>query len=832
MKSKFYVVLVLFFWVAVAAFSQQRSKEDALNLALSFLNTSTVQGQRAPMDVSVLEPVVGVDELLSKSIYVFNITGNRGFVMVSGDERARDILAWSDRSEFDYQTIPDNFRYWISVYNDELKLLSNQPVIPEVAKKNLSSVQAVSPLLGAVKWDQGSPYNALCPVINTENGSRAVTGCVATGMAQVMYYHRWPEKGAGSKSYTTETLKIPLELDFSSTYYNWDKMTPHYGASSSEESKAAVATLMYHSGVAVSMDYNSTSSAYFSEMGRALYQNFGYDPNLQLVFRNYLSREDWQKLLINELNAARPILYGGTQADESGHLWVCDGIDQNGFFHFNWGWGGAYNGYFTLSALNPDELNSESVSGGYNYYQQAIIGLQKPTQSSSPVMAFYLNKPLEYVVPGTLRSQAFTINAQNAYNYGLQAMSFQLGLGVYNGTNLVDVLKSYQINDLASNFGWSNLTFSNITLPSTVSAGKYQLKLIHRFNSGQDWSVVPVRTGVPAWIDTRITTDSIVFSHPDNQWPQLTLQSMSPVGTVYSSKTGRFDLTVHNTGGEYNSAVFIKLTPLSGGNAVFESSHEWMSLVTNETSTISFAGNMNMPAGDYVMTAFYDVSNNNKTPLFQQLGDTVRIKIRTTPVTEPILTLQQPISFPTNNAVIKNNADLSATITNTGGYFENHVIAFVFTTSGSNSIGYLGYRKVMIDSLETSTLHFKGEIPQEAGNYRIGVYQNTSNGWSRLAPSNWSMINFTLLNDTITSIPDAVSNSIKVFPNPASDHIVIVSDYKYEWVEVYTTDGRQVFTMKGSVDSAPVIDVSEFQPGVYLLKLIGDTTKIVRFIKK
>jgi hypothetical protein len=832
MKSKFFIVFVLFFWGLVAVYSQPRSKDDALNLALSFLNTSTVQGQRAPLDASVLEPVVWSDDLLSKSVYVFNISGNRGFVMVSGDERARDILAWSDRSEFDYQTIPDNFRYWISVYNDELKLLRSQPVVSEKVNNSSLTVQAVSPLLGLVKWDQGSPYNALCPVINTVNGSRAVTGCVATGMAQVMYYHRWPEKGTGSKSYTTKTLKIPLELDFSSTYYNWDKMIPQYGAASSDEAKTAVATIMYHAGVAVSMDYNSSSSAYFTDMGRALYQNFGYDPNLQLVFRNYMSRDHWAQVLMNELYAARPILYGGTQADESGHLWICDGVDQNGFFHFNWGWGGAYNGYFTLSALNPDELNGESVSGGYNYYQQAIIGLQKPSQSSSPVMAFYLNKPLEYTVPGNLRSQSFSINAQNAFNYGLHTVSFQLALGIYNGSSLVNVLKSFQINDLKSNFGWNELSFTNLTVPSSVSQGNYQLKLIHRTNSNQDWSLVPVRTGVPAWIDTRITNDSIVFSHPINQWPQLTLQFMSPIGSVYASKTGRFGLTVQNNGGEYNSAVFFKLTPLSGGESVFETSHEWLSLVTNESATITFAGTMNMPAGDYVMTAFYDVSNNNNAPVYQQLGDTVRIKIRSTPVTDPILTLQQPISFPSNNAVMKNNADLSATITNTGGYFENHLIAFIFTSTGSSSIGYLGYRKVMLDSLETATLHFKGEIAQEAGEYRIGVYQNTSNGWSRLAPSNWSMINFTLLNDTITSIIDAEANSVKIYPNPVTDHVVIVSENSIDCVEIFSTDGRKVDFMKGIKESPTIIDVTGLQPGVYLMKLIGESTKTVRFIKK
>lgn len=832
MKNKFYIVAALLFLVSLAVVSQSRSQEEALGLALSFLNSSSTQGQRVPLDAAALEPVEFSDTLLANSVYVFNVADNRGYVMVSGDERARAILGWSDRSGFDYRTIPENFRYWVSVYQDELQLLRNRPAKPVPIRNTVQAVQPVSPLLGAIKWNQGSPYNALCPVINNQDGTRAVTGCVATGMAQLMYYHRWPERGTGSQSYTTTTLKIPLELDFSSANYNWEQMTPQYGSSSSEEAKAAVATIMYHSGVAVNMDYNTTSSASISTMGRALYQHFSYDPNLQLVFRNYMSRTEWQQLLMNELYAARPILYGGTGSDNGGHLWVCDGVDQNGYFHFNWGWGGAYDGYFSMTALNPDGIGGDAESGGYNFHQQAVIGVQKPTQGSTPVVTFYMNDPLENTVPGALRTQTFSINARRIYNYGLQKVSLQLALGIYNGSSLVNVLKSHQINDLASNYGWNTFSFSNMSVPATVPAGNYQLKLMYRTDAGQDWRLVPVRIGVPAWIDTRITSDSVVFSQPAGEWPLLTLQEMKPIGNVYSEKTGRFSLTVHNTGREYNSSVMIKLTPLAGGDPVFETSREWLSLLTNESGTLSFAGEVNAPAGDYVMTAYYDVANNYSNPLFQQLGDTVRIKIRTTPVTPPALALEQAISFPANNAVVKSNADLSATITNTGGYFDNKVIAFIFTPTGPSSIAYLGYRNVIIDSLETVTLHFKGEIVQEAGNYRIGVYQNTANGWSRLAPTNWSMINFTLINDTITSVNDLEASQVKVFPNPATDYIMVLDNQPIESVEIFSADGRRVGVQKVNMESSPVVDISDLKPGVYILKLMGDKNKVIRFVKK
>ena len=191
--------------------------------------------------------------------------------------------------------------------------------------------------MGGIKWNQDSPYNNLCPIINISTSKRAVTGCVATGMAQVMKYYQWPVTGTGSNSYTTSTKHIPLSLNFSQTTFDWANMTETYNGSSSAAQKNAVATLMYNCGVSVNMDYAESSGAASTASAKALVNKFGYNPNIQHIDRRYYTRDEWKSIIKDELSAARPVLYGGDDGT-SGHFFVCDGYDNNDFFHFNWGW--------------------------------------------------------------------------------------------------------------------------------------------------------------------------------------------------------------------------------------------------------------------------------------------------------------------------------------------------------------------------------------------------------------------------------------------------------------------------------------------------------------
>jgi len=242
----FSVILCL----ACNAFAKNRTVIEASQLAGQFVNQSVTGSSKAPalsvagltLSYTSQSPIASHNG--SKVFYyAFNKGNNNGYVIVSGDDRAKTILGYTDEGSFDFTALPANVKDWLSFYENEIKSLPDSVVqtVSLDSKTTISKVKSlesslfsttVSPLLGNIKWDQGAPYNILCPIIDQTTNERAVTGCVATGMAQVMRYHKWPIKGTGSNSYTTTSLSIPLSLDFSKTTFDWDNMTETYSGSS------------------------------------------------------------------------------------------------------------------------------------------------------------------------------------------------------------------------------------------------------------------------------------------------------------------------------------------------------------------------------------------------------------------------------------------------------------------------------------------------------------------------------------------------------------------------------------------------------------------------
>ncbi|MEA3491310.1 MAG: C10 family peptidase, partial [Campylobacterota bacterium] len=234
---------------------------------------------------------------------------------------------------------------------------------PKMSSGSLSA--SVTPLLwmgggsesSGINWGQGAGYNAKCPLDSRSlNDNRVAVGCVATAMGQIMRYYSSPTQGRGYHSYTDPNYGIQ-SADFGSTTYHWSSMPYRLSDSSSSSEIDAVATISYHAGVAVDMQYGISlsggSGAFSDDVPDALMDYFGFLYSY-IAYRDDYSAEDWNSALQNELNEGRPIYYGG--GDEgSGHAFVLDGYHLSGYYHFNWGWNGVANGYFSLNSLTPDE---------------------------------------------------------------------------------------------------------------------------------------------------------------------------------------------------------------------------------------------------------------------------------------------------------------------------------------------------------------------------------------------------------------------------------------------------------------------------------------------
>ena len=384
-------VLLLALISTTMMWADQVTAEQAREQALAFVkNRLTANGRRlAPGAMPQLK-----QESQINGLYVFNVADNGGFVIVSNDDATIPILGFSDNGHIDADNMPDNMRAWLQGYADEIAWLQKQPAQSRQSARSRAprqvgshSTNAIEPLLGETKWNQGSPYNGLCPKIGN---STCVTGCVATAMAQVMYY---TETKADNSS-TVTTAAIPSYSWNSTTLgpiaagstINWAHMTPTYNNNSTDQAKTAVATLMKYCGYSVGMNYGTGgSSAPSRAIADALKNYFDYNETTQFVMRKLYSYAKWTDLIYFELAHNRPVIYSG-QSSGGGHEFVCDGYQyQNNtdFFHINWGWGGQSNEYFVLSALDPDEqgIGGSSSTDGYRYDQDAIIGIQKSTDN-------------------------------------------------------------------------------------------------------------------------------------------------------------------------------------------------------------------------------------------------------------------------------------------------------------------------------------------------------------------------------------------------------------------------------------------------------------------
>lgn len=311
--------------------------------------------------------------------YAFNFN-NKGFVLISADDICYPVIGFSFESTYSPTEQASEFAYWMNerkteiAYNLDHNLTTDAIGIaawqrlnttdPSQLLSNDKSIMDVAPLVTSL-WDQGYPYNDLVPMdagCGSFNG-HVTTGCVATAMAQLMYYWRWPNTGTGTHCDIHNNYG-QLCADFGSTNYDFNGMV-------NQPSKEClpVSTLIYHAGIAVNMNYNldglCSSGAYTSDVAGALRNYFKYANTTTYVQKSGYSTASWNSLLQGDLDAGKPMNYSG-QGSSGGHSWVCDGYQATDYYHFNWGWSGSNNGYFYLTNLNP---------GGYNFnsQQQAVV---------------------------------------------------------------------------------------------------------------------------------------------------------------------------------------------------------------------------------------------------------------------------------------------------------------------------------------------------------------------------------------------------------------------------------------------------------------------------
>lgn len=320
------------------------------------------------------------------AFYIFNNETEGGYVFVAGDDELYPYIAYSNEGRFTFDNMPTYIRGFMDKLQVAVSVLLANPQnktksYPCSKRLNANHKSHVDPLLGKIVWDQGDPWNRRTPI---ENGKHTPVGCVATATAQIMKYHEWPESGSGIVDYQeTNGRKHRVSL---SSKYNWKIMPDSIGEDEkvSNEVAETLSTLCFHVGVAEHMNYSSHGSGTISQyVTAALRKYFKYDKSVRQVFREMVTQEQWEEMIRTELSNDRPVYYGGSGSG-GGHAFVCDGYDERGLYHINWGWRGVSNAYFNLNLLDPENLGTGGGTGdGFSEGQEIIIGIQPDKDGTS-----------------------------------------------------------------------------------------------------------------------------------------------------------------------------------------------------------------------------------------------------------------------------------------------------------------------------------------------------------------------------------------------------------------------------------------------------------------
>lgn len=358
----------------------QQAQHKAESLAMELLNNKTFHGRRVNKSQipSATQSYVAEDEVL----YLFNIGEDEGFVIVSGDDRTESILGYADEGSFNMEEAPENVKAWLKGYERQIRWIQKHGVslssIPRRAPK-----ATISPLLKTL-WNQYAPYNLKLSFPEYFGNQLCLTGCVATAMAQIMYYHQLPTAACAAIPEYTLTFQDGSSRTFGAlpaATFDWSAIKTSYSGNETDASAEAVATLMRYCGQSVEMNYGINGSGASTAMAAvALKQYYGYDEDVRSLSRDRYDAAEWDEMMYRELQNKRPVIYSGSTSDNFGHAFILDGY-KDGKYHINWGWGDGWNGYFLLSVADPyNEELTDPTQGteAYAYNQEAVIGIQKP----------------------------------------------------------------------------------------------------------------------------------------------------------------------------------------------------------------------------------------------------------------------------------------------------------------------------------------------------------------------------------------------------------------------------------------------------------------------
>ena len=711
------------------------------------------------------------------ALYVFN-SDKSGYMLVSADDNVTPVLGYADSGSFDVADMPPAMKWWLDEYARQIEqsrtVRALAPERPERAP--------IEPLV-TTRWNQDAPYNSMCPKYN---GSRSMTGCVATAMAQVMKYHSWPATGRGENSYYYQNEWI--SMDFSTVNFDWARMLDSYAdGAGNEREKSAVGQLMYACGVSTNMQYtpieSGTADVYVAS---ALVDYFNYDLNIRYAERDYFGMLDWEEFIYDQLKNYGPVQYSGS-SDMGGHSFVCDGYSGDGFFHINWGWGGTSDGYFLLSALDPAQQGIGGSTSGFNYNQAVIANIRKPKSTSK----MYLNLMMDQgfsITPtksGDTRPGDQIKVGDRIVNYSIDTASGSLGVRFTN-----EETGEVKYGSSSTRFNMRSLTLISdyvTQIPSTLRSGTYIVEPVMCGTDGV-WKDIPVKLSTNQKIIMTIKNGICSFTEGDRG--RVYSDDVTLLSPVYLGNMFSLTATVTNSGDTEFVGTLVP-TLASGSQPVAKASAISIDLLPGESTELNYTGIFNHfatsaypDAGKYTL---YLVSESNN----EIMSKGVEVELFAEPE-NTVLTVDDFDLVGDIRNVDKSNMEFTANLTCEEGFFGRNlmVVIFPYAQGSVSAVNYFTTDYFFLEAGESTEINVKGSFPAaEPGK-----------------------IYFAVLFDGQTPVSTSGQEVVFMIAEPSAVDEVQVDGADVAKTTIYTVDGRVVLEVAGKADETML------PKGIYIIR--------------
>lgn len=543
-------------------------KQISQNAALSAARKYSRTGQVAPAKN------LRSDKTNNAPYYAFNL--EQGYVIVSGDDEMTELVGYAENGFFDAENVPPQMQLWLDGYAEYVAAVQSGKAKARKILLSDSPSVVVEPLV-TTKWNQDAPFNNFAPEYTDDNNNtqRCATGCAATAMAQIMKFHNWPEQGVGHYSYEHQSFGT-ISSNFSEHVYDWTNMIDRYNNGEYSNVQAdAVALLMKDCGVSLNMNYGPVSGASIYSYTPAFKNYFRYSS--RTVNRSGCETAEFTKIITNELQEGRPIIYCGT-GEDGGHAFVVDGYDTNYFLHVNWGWGGYSDGYFDMNYMDPTGLGIGGGSGAFKWNQGIVLA--RPLKDG--VEPYEFIQQLCFVLFNDVQGGIFceqempankgdvvTILLRNTANLSGESFFGSFNVGVFDDSGALVTMGNEE--RLENNNGelleFQSGSLYSVDLPMTLNTagiadGNYIVRAMSKAN-GDVWR----KFASTDCLNMTVADGKVSLVSPT---PNISLTGIGSYnGNVYKGNPFSVNITIHNGSSiPADGSILFKVTDSETGDAL------------------------------------------------------------------------------------------------------------------------------------------------------------------------------------------------------------------------------------------------------------------------